>query len=310
MNTAISLDQVSHHFKNIIAVDNLSLTIHEGETFGLLGPNGAGKTTVINLITGLLHRQDGKISVKGFDPRKQSKEVRKRIGLVPQETNVYEDLNAFDNLLHHAALYCSELSNIEHQIETQLQLFELWERRTDAVRTFSGGMRRRLALSRALLHNPEIIFFDEPTLGVDVQGRHVLWDHIKIQSQEGKTFIISTNDMLEADTLCDRLVILDHGKAIALDAPEKLKSDLGRDIISLQTDRPLDNPEAFFSWIKPHGLSIPKPNHYRFEVKNGEGIIGDVVSKITSEYRLESFHVTRPTLDDVFLHHTGRALRE
>ena len=145
--------------------------VGQGEIFGLLGPNGAGKTTAINLILGLLKAHQGEIRVLGFDINSQTRQVYHRIGYVPQETNLYQDLSAIDNLWHHAALYCQDLSSVKDRMEELLHFTNLWQRRKDPVRTFSGGMKRRLALARALLHDPEVIFFDEPTLGVDVQGQ-------------------------------------------------------------------------------------------------------------------------------------------
>jgi ABC-2 type transport system ATP-binding protein len=170
MKTAVDVQAVSKRFGDILAVDNLSFAVAQGEIFGLLGPNGAGKTTSINLITGMLSRDSGDIHVLGLDPQREVRQVHQNIGFVPQDTNVYLDLNAIDNLWHHAALYCQDLSSVKEKAAERLTMMNLWERRKDPVRTFSGGMKRRLALARALLHEPAIVFFDEPTLGVDVQG--------------------------------------------------------------------------------------------------------------------------------------------
>jgi ABC-2 type transport system ATP-binding protein len=189
-------------------------------------------------------------------------------------------------------------------------MMNLWERRKDPVRAFSGGMKRRLALARSLLHNPEVILFDEPTLGVDVQGRHVLWDHIKAQQSQGKTFIVSTNDMAEADALCNRLVIIDQGKAITLDTPENLKSSLGRDIVTLRTTPSLENPESLFTKMGVQSITRPEPGQLRIELANAETLVGELVARVTKEHQIESLRIARPTLSDVFLHHTGRALRE
>lgn len=310
MQHAIEVDSVTRHFGDLTAVNTLSFTVHPGEIFGLLGPNGAGKTTAINLITGLLKRHSGTIHILGFDPQTQAREVRRRIGLVPQETNVYADLSGIDNLLHHAALYCDDLSDVERRIESMLQLMNLWERRTDPVHTYSGGMKRRLALARALLHDPPVILFDEPTLGVDVQGKHVLWEHIKSQQAQGKTFIVSTNNMEEADTLCDRLVIIDYGKSIAMDTPENLKAALGSDVITLRTTPNIDDPEGLFNGLGVQAASYSHPDQLRLEVANAETIVGELVARATAGHRLDTVRITRPTLDDVFLYHTGRALRE
>jgi ABC-type multidrug transport system ATPase subunit len=310
MDSAIIVQSAVRRFGNLIAVDDLSFEVQRGEIFGLLGPNGAGKTTTINLITGLLRRQAGQVHVLGFDPETEPRQVRQLIGLVPQETNVYLDLNAVDNLWHHAALYCPDLSIVKVRIEDLLRLVNLWERRNDSIRTYSGGMKRRLALARALLHDPEIILFDEPTLGVDVQGRHVLWAHIKEQQAQGKTFIVSTNDMTEADNLCNRLVIVDHGQAIALDTPENLKARLGRDIVTLRTTPAIEEPKTLFDGLGVQAVSHPKPDQLRLEVASAEAIVGELVVRVSANHRLESVRIARPSLDDVFLHYTGRGLRE
>jgi ABC-2 type transport system ATP-binding protein len=310
VENAITVKSATRHFGDLVAVKDLSFEVQPGEVFGLLGPNGAGKTTTVNLIVGLLRRHGGEISVLGFDPEKEPRQVRQRIGLVPQETNLYADLNALDNLWHHAALYCQDLSDVKGRIGDLLTLMNLWERCKDPVRTYSGGMRRRLALARALLHDPEIILFDEPTIGVDVQGTHALWEHIKQQQAHGKTFIVSTNDMAEADALCDRLVIIDHGEAIALDTPESLKAALGRDIVTLRTTPAIEDPQTLFADLGVQAITRPEPDQLRLEVRDAETIVGDLVTRVTAAHRLESVRMARPSLDDVFLHHTGRALRE
>jgi ABC-2 type transport system ATP-binding protein len=155
-----------------------------------------------------------------------------------------------------------------------------------------------------------VILFDEPTMGVDVQGRHALWEHIKTQRQEGVTFIVSTNDMAEAEALCDRLVIIDYGKAIALDTPEALKSALGRDIVTLMTTPPIEDPEELFSDLGVQAVSRPEPGILRLELANAEAMVAELVTRLTEAHRIESLRIARPTLDDVFLHHTGRGLRE
>ena len=310
MDNAITVQSATRRFGDLVAVDKLSFQVKSGEIFGLLGPNGAGKTTTINLITGMLARHGGEIQVLGYDPQKQARQVRQRIGLAPQETNVYLDLSAQDNLWHHAALYCADLADAPARIEALLRLMNLWERRKDPVRTFSGGMKRRLVLARVLLHDPDIILFDEPTLGVDVQGRHVLWEHIKEQQAQGKTFVVSTNNMAEADALCDRLVIIDHGKAIALDTPENLKSGLGRDIVTLRTTPAIEAPEQLFAGLDMQAYTRLQPDDLRLEVQDAEAIVGELVTRITAAHRLESIRIARPSLDDVFLHHTGHALRD
>jgi ABC-2 type transport system ATP-binding protein len=307
---AIAVGNVTRRFGALTAVDDLSFNVGKGEIFGLLGPNGAGKTTTINLMLGLLRSQRGKIQVLGFDVASQTRQVYYKVGYVPQETNLYQDLNAEENLWHHAALYCQDLNIVAARMEELLNFTSLWQRRKDPVRTYSGGMKRRLALARALLHDPEIIFFDEPTLGVDVQGRFALWDHIQKQREGGKTFVISTNNMVEADTLCDRLVIIDQGKAIALDTPENLKAGMQYDVVSIRTSPPIDTPERLLAGYGIRNRSRPQPDELRFEMKHAEARAASLIKEISKKHQLDAILIARPTLDDVFLFHTGRALRE
>ena len=307
---AIEVHSVTRQFGSLTAVDDLSFEVGKGEIFGLLGPNGAGKTTTINLILGLLKAQQGKILVLGYDIASQTRQVYRRVGYVPQETNLYQDLSAEENLWHHAALYCQDLKGVKERMDELLNFTSLWQRRKDPVRTFSGGMKRRLALARALLHDPDVIFFDEPTLGVDVQGRFALWEHIQQQREEEKTFVISTNNMVEADTLCDRLLIVDHGKAITLDTPENLKAEMHYDVVSIRTSPPIDAPESFLADYAVQNISHPQPDELRFEMQSAEARAASLIKEISEGHQLDSILIARPSLDDVFLFHTGRALRE
>ena len=307
---AIEVNSVTRCFDDLVAVDDLSFHVAGGEIFGLLGPNGAGKTTTINLILGLLAAHQGDIQVLGYDIKTQTRQVYHRVGYVPQETNLYQDLSAVDNLWHHAALYCQDLSSVNERMEELLLFTSLWKRRKDPVRTYSGGMKRRLALARALLHDPDVIFFDEPTLGVDVQGRFALWEHIQQQREIGKTFVISTNNMVEADTLCDRLVIIDNGKAIALDTPENLKAGMQYDVVSLHTSPPVENPDFVLAEFPVQNITRPQPDELRFEMQGANTKTAALIKTISAAHQLDSFLVARPSLDDVFLYHTGKGLRE
>ncbi len=307
---AIDVSSVTRRFSDLTAVDNISFTVGRGEIFGLLGPNGAGKTTTINLLLGLLKPHQGQLRILGNDVATQTRLVHRCVGYVPQETNLYLDLSAEDNLWHHAALYCQDLRSTKNRMADLLRFTNLWERRKDPVRTFSGGMKRRLALVRALLHDPDVIFFDEPTIGVDVQGRFALWEYIQAQRDSGKTFIISTNNMVEADTLCDRLVIIDHGKMIALDSPSTLKAGMGHDVVTIRTTPLIESPEEILANFNVQKISRPQPGELRFEVQNAEAVAADLINCISQAHQLNSILFARPTLDDVFLFYTGRALRE
>jgi len=307
---AIEVSSVTRTFGSLTAVDDLTFKVGKGEIFGLLGPNGAGKTTTINLILGLLKPNQGTLKVLDYDVASQTKQVYRKVGYVPQETNLYLDLSAEGNLWHHAALYCQDLDIVKDRMAELLHFTNLWQRRKDPVRTYSGGMKRRLALARALLHDPEVIFFDEPTLGVDVQGRFALWEHIQQQREDGKTFIISTNNMVEAETLCDRVLIIDHGKAVALDSPENLKAGMRYDVVSIRTSPPIDAPETFLVNYPVQNVSRPQPDELRFEMQGAESRAASLIDEISEGHQLKSILIARPSLDDVFLFHTGRALRE
>jgi ABC-2 type transport system ATP-binding protein len=306
----IEVSSATRRFGSLTAVDNLSFTVERGGIFGLLGPNGAGKTTTINLILGLMEPHGGELRVLGYDVAKQTRQVHRRVGYAPQETNVYLDLSAEDNLWHHAALYCQDLDSVKERMKDLLLFTNLWERRKDPVHTYSGGMKRRLALARALLHDPEVIFFDEPTLGVDVQGRFALWEHIQEQRETGKTFVISTNNMLEANTLCDRLVIIDYGKAIVLDSPANLKAEMGHDVVTIRTFPAIESPQELLEEFTVRNISRPQPNELRFEMQSAESRAASLINLISQAHQLISILIARPSLDDVFLFHTGRALRE
>ncbi|MBU0494669.1 MAG: ABC transporter ATP-binding protein [Chloroflexi bacterium] len=308
--SAISIANLSRRYKQITAVDDLSFTVEPGEVLGLLGPNGSGKTTVVNLINGLLRRDAGTVDVLGHDPQTDARAVRALLGVVPQETNLYEDLSARDNMIHHAALYCRDLRAAKQRIDELLELMALRERAGDPVRTYSGGMKRRLALARALLHDPPVVLFDEPTLGVDVQGTHVLWDHIRSLRDDGKAILVTTNVMHEADVLCDRVLILDRGRCVALDTPDALKAQIEGDTVILQLAGPLADPAGLFG---PLGVDEveQEPDHVvRLRVRDAGRVLGDLVRAASSQAEVVSVRMQRPTLDDVFLRLTGRALRE
>lgn len=306
----IEVCSATRRFGSLTAVDDLSFTVERGEIFGLLGPNGAGKTTTINLILGLMEAHGGELRVLGYDVAKQTRQVHHRVGYAPQETNVYLDLSAEDNLWHHAALYCQDLGSVKTRMKDLLLFTNLWERRKDPVHTYSGGMKRRLVLARALLHDPEVIFFDEPTLGVDVQGRFALWEHIQEQRKTGKTFVISTNNMLEANTLCDRLVIIDYGRAIVLNSPANLKAEMGHDVVTIRTSPAIEAPEELLAEFTVRNISRSQPDELRFEMQRAESRAASLINQISQAHQLVSILIARPSLDDVFLFHTGRALRE
>src|SRR5947208_11430023 len=234
---AIELTELCKDFGAFRAVDHLSLTVQQGEIFGLLGPNGSGKTTTINMISGLSVPTSGEVRVMGYDVRHQTRQVRGILGSIPQETALYEELTAWDNMDFHADLFGVPRREKKERIVRLLELVQLLDRKASRVSTFSGGMKRRLAIARALLHDPLLVYLDEPTLGVDVQARRAIWDYCLSLRDQGKTVLITTNYLEEAQTLCERLAIIDHGKLVTLDTPDHLKQTYGGTIVELETAR-------------------------------------------------------------------------
>ncbi len=310
---AITLDRLTKRYTNLTAVDNLSLEIQEGEIFGLLGPNGSGKTTSLDMISGLITATSGTAFIRGLDPWRNARAVRSLFGFVRQETALYEDLTACENLRYNYALYGGDLHLMNYAINTVLDLMGLTDRAKDRVRTYSGGMKRRLALGRALLHDPEILFMDEPTLGVDVQSTHALWEHIKELKRRGKTVVVTTNVMAEADFLCDRVAIIDHGKLIALDTPVNLKASVGADRIILEVDRLSENSDDGLGYLKQVDLALEyqtRPGEIEIRLSRAAEKVQDILSALAGRYTIRRVEMRTPTLDDVFLHYTGRKLRD
>src|SRR3989442_8454001 len=228
---AIEMIDLCKDFGSFRAVDHLSLTVQQGEIFGLVGPNGSGKTTTINMISGLSVPTSGQVRVMGYDVRREARQMRRLLGSIPQETALYEELTAWDNMDFHADLFGVPRKEKKERIVRLLELVQLLDRKASRVSTFSGGMKRRLAIARALLHEPSLVYLDEPTLGVDVQARRAIWDYCLSLRDQGKTVLITTNYLEEAQALCERLAIIDHGKLITVDTPDHLKQAYGGTIL-------------------------------------------------------------------------------
>lgn len=220
----IEVRNLTKRFDDVVAVRDISFQVKRGEIFAFLGPNGAGKTTTVNMLTTLLAPTSGMIRIDGLDPVKQSHEVRKRFGIVFQDPSLDSELTALENLQLHCALYSVPREEGGRRMEHLLRLFELWERRKSYVKQFSGGMKRRLEIARCLLHTPKIIFLDEPTLGLDPQTRHQLWNQVrKLNSEEGVTVFLTTHYMEEAERVAHRIAVIDHGQIVALGTLDELR---------------------------------------------------------------------------------------
>ncbi len=225
----IEIINLTKNYGSVRAVDNLNLTIDKGEVFGLLGPNGAGKTTAIKVLTTLTKPDAGHCTIEGFDVVRESYEIKKRIGVVPQENNLDRDLTARENLEIYSMLH--HVADRKRKIEDCLKMVNLWERRDTVVSGFSGGMQRRLLLARALLSQPSVLFLDEPSIGLDPQIRRQMWDMIRKTGIYGQTVVLTTHYIEEADALCRRVGVLSHGKLIALDTPGNLKNSIGEYVV-------------------------------------------------------------------------------
>ena len=307
---AIEVQDLTRSFGDLIAVDHISFVIEDGETFGLLGPNGAGKTTAISMLSTILEPTSGHAEVNGLDITKEQDGVRKSIGIVFQDQSLDEELTAYENMDFHARLYRLEKSVRHEKITGLLRLVGLEERKDDLVKTYSGGMRRRLEIARGLLHEPKVLFLDEPTLGLDPQTRNHLWEYIdRLNREKGITVILTTHYMEEADRLCRRVAIIDRGKIVAMDTPDRLKEQIGGEVITVRSPDPDEVCRVIRApWagrVEKHADSVT------IGVQNAEEHITELVTLLTAnQIPIRSIALRKPTLEDVFLHFTGRTIRE
>ncbi len=291
---AIELHILCKAFGTLHAVDHLTLSVEQGEIFSLLGPNGSGKTTTINLISGLSTPTSGKVQVMGYEMPRHARRIRQMLGTVPQETALYEELSAWDNLDFHAGLFGMTHKEKKERIRQMLDLVQLQERRGSRVSTFSGGMKRRLALARALLHDPHLLYLDEPTLGVDVQSRRAIWDYILSLRDQGKTVLITTNYLEEAQVLCERIAILDQGKLIAVDTPEHLKQTYVGLVVELETAQPstiVDDIRAL-SGVKE---VIQEGTYMQITTQAGSLVVPQIINLVTGQGNCARSPCANPT---------------
>ena len=226
----IKAKNLTKQFGEFIAVDNISFNVEKAEIFGFLGPNGAGKSTTIKMLTTLLHPTSGEIEINGINPAQHQDKVRESFGIVFQDPSLDEELTAYENMNFHAVLYKVPFDIRKPRIEELLNFVELWDKRNEFVKNYSGGMKRRLEIARGFLHHPKIIFLDEPTLGLDPQTRNYMWNYINdLNKKEQTTVFFTTHYMEEADRVADRIAIIDHGKIVASGTPEQLKAQTGKD---------------------------------------------------------------------------------
>lgn len=301
----ISVRNLVKRFTAVTAVNDISFEVDEGTIFGFLGPNGAGKTTTINILCTLLAPTSGNASIGGYDCTRESSEVRKSIGIVFQDTTLDKDLTAYENLMFHAYLYDVGRADRKQRIEDALRFVDLYDRRGDLVKKFSGGMKRRLEVARGLIHRPKVLFLDEPTLGLDPQTRARLWDFVvELPRKHGVTIFMTTHYMEEAE-VCNRIAIIDNGKIITMGTPDELKKTIGGDVIYIRT---VDNKRAGREIAKLFEVDVSEKGDELFlTTLKGDTCIPEIIRAIGES--VLSVRLQRPTLNDVFLKMTGREIR-
>jgi len=296
----------------LVAVDHINFSVKHGEIFGFLGPNGAGKTTTINMLITVLKPTQGTAYILGSDIAKQSTEVRNTIGVVPQEYTADEDLTGYENII-----LCADLYGIPREVSKKraldlLELVELTTFKDKRVQTYSGGMRRRLELVCGLINRPKLLFLDEPTLGLDVQTRAATWNYVKTLKKEfGMTLFMTTHYLEEADALCDRIAIIDHGKIVVVGTPEELKESLGGDIITLSIKKEDADITNLVKKIE-HVKEVKKENgSYMIKSENGEVTAPLIIEALRKEgHVVTKLSLTKPTLNEVYLQYTGKSMRD
>jgi ABC-2 type transport system ATP-binding protein len=297
----------------ILALDGISLEIHAGEVLGLLGPNGAGKSTTVGILTTRVAPTSGQAWVGDYEIWKQQVQAKRLIGVVPQRPNLDFMLTAREVLLFHGAYFGQNARERARRADELLEKFKLTDRANQLPRGFSGGMMQRLSIARAMMHDPEVLFLDEPSAGLDPQTRLLLWEIIQEYNRSGKTVLLTTHNMEEADALCQRIAIIDHGHIIALGTPRELKSAIpGGYVLRLRFDRLaeglLDRLKALPGVTEVRALDQSGADLY---ADRGGALISDIVSQSSAAgVELCDVHISEPSLENLFLHHTGRSLRE
>ncbi len=304
----IAIESVSKRFKRVEALKGVSLDIEEGEFFGLLGPNGAGKSTLMNILSGYLEADEGSASLDGQPLNAANEKTRLKMGLVPQSISLYEDLSALQNLEIFGKLYQLPSKSLKERMEFWLNKVQLWERRNDKVKTFSGGMKRRVNLVSSLLHEPKILMCDEPTVGVDPQSRNAIFEFLEEQNAVGLTIIYTTHYMEEVERLCSRIAIIDNGEIIGLGTREELMAKLPFED-EVEFAKEIARPSLLEAF---RALGEVEPIKEKYQLRVKPNIPMSRIHQIIEDENLShrQFQFKQPTLEAVFLSMTGRSLRE
>jgi ABC-2 type transport system ATP-binding protein len=313
MDDAITVENLSKTYNGTVkAVENISFSVHAGEAFGFLGPNGAGKTTTVAMLTAGLIPTAGHAIVDGVDVFRHPDEIKRRIGLVFQESTADPDLTGRENLELAAALFAVPRREVKTKIEALLGQMQIGDAADRLAKTYSGGMRRRLELAVGIIHSPQVLFLDEPTLGLDPQGRAGFWRYVQeLRKEHGMTVFVTTHYLDEADSLCDRIAIIDHGHIVATGSPSELKDRLGGDVLTVRPVRPDPHLEGVLRAVSGVQSVSAQDGAYRLKAHRGEELVPALVEACTrAGVGLSSVSVKRPSLDEVFLEFTGREFRE
>jgi ABC-2 type transport system ATP-binding protein len=305
-DAVISVSGLTKRYGELEAVRGINFEVRRGETFGFLGPNGAGKSTTIKILCTLAKATSGRAMVAGHDTSTEQDKVRRMIGLVFQDPTLDTYLTAEQNLRFHAALYAVPAASVEPRMRQVLDMVGLWDRKDGLVRTFSGGMQRRLEIARGLLHAPHVLFLDEPTVGLDPQTRSSIWAYINdLKTREDITIFLTTHYMDEAEN-CDRIAIIDHGNIVAIDTPAELKASVGKDRVQIHT---ADDAAAIAALADRFGIEAAMhEGAVTFSVSSGEEFVPRLFSELSVS--ISSVSVARPSLDDVFMSYTGSTIRD
>jgi ABC-2 type transport system ATP-binding protein len=309
----LEVQDIEKAFKKKVAVDGVNFYLEKGESVGLLGPNGAGKSTTISMISTLLPPDKGNVIYNGKDAIKNPTELRKELGVVPQEIALYEELSAYENMKFFGKVYGLKGKQLKDKIQEVLELVGLEDRQKDAVKDYSGGMKRRINIAVALMHDPEILIMDEPTVGIDPQSRNYILEMVRHFNEErGMTVLYTSHYMEEVEKLCDRIYIMDHGKVIASGTKEELKSLLSNEekvLVTVETTK-----ESFITQLETHP-SIHQVNADQNQidliVSKGDHLLSSIFDFAKeTQVNITGIQIVTPTLEDVFLHLTGRKLRD
>jgi ABC-2 type transport system ATP-binding protein len=304
--SAVKVSNLTKYYGDLLAVDHADFEVYQGEFFGLLGPNGAGKTTTIRMLTGQTKPTSGNAIVAAFDVARQPIKAKERVGVVPEVSNLYDEMSAWDNLIFAAQLYDVPKDERDRRAKELLELFGLYERQKDHVGIFSRGMKRRLTIAAALIHKPDILFLDEPTTGLDVQSARMIRNLIKGLNEKGTTVFLTTHYIEEADQLCQRVAIINQGKIVALDNPEKLKATIEEHHIIEVSFSPAQNLNDKLRRLK-HVSSVSRVgDKFRIHAEDASEIVPILIDfGRENNLRITSINTLKPSLEDVFVKITG-----